>query len=70
MLSVDFLSTEGDFDGATEEIEALIKSSDGDDAIPYVFKANTLAQKVRTSLSSLCSSCSCLCVLVSLLGAV
>lgn len=40
------MSTEGDFDGAAEEIEALIKSSDGDDAVPYVFKANTLAQKV------------------------
>ena len=46
MLNVDFMTTEGDFDGATAEIEALIAKSDGDDAIPYVFKANTLAQKV------------------------
>jgi hypothetical protein len=51
MLEVDFLTTEGNFDLAVRQIDDIISLSDGDDAIPYVFKANTLAQKVCSSLS-------------------
>ena len=50
MLSVDFMSTEGDFAGATQAVDELIASSDGDDAIPYVFKANTTAQQAMMHL--------------------
>lgn len=46
MLEVDFMSQEGNYDGAINQIEEIINLSEGDDAIPYVFKANTLAQKV------------------------
>ncbi len=45
MLEVDFMTTEGNFDGAVSQIDEIIALSDGDDAIPYVFKANTLAQR-------------------------
>jgi hypothetical protein len=48
MLEVDFMTTEGNFDEALAQIEEIISLSDGDDAIPHVFKANTLAQKVYT----------------------
>jgi len=45
MLEVDFMTTEGQYDEALAQIEEIIALSDGDDAIPHVFKANTLAQK-------------------------
>lgn len=50
MLEVDFMTTEGQYDEALTHIEEIIALSDGDDAIPYVFKANTLAQKVNISV--------------------
>ena len=50
MLEVDFLTTEGNFDAAITQIDEIITLSDGDDAIPFVFKANTLAQKVTRIL--------------------
>jgi hypothetical protein len=51
MLEVDFMTTEGLYDEALAQINEIISLSDGDDAIPHVFKANTLAQKVVTPLS-------------------
>lgn len=53
MLEVDFMSQEGNYEAALSQIEEIISLSDGDDAIPYVFKANTLAQKVLLLLSVL-----------------
>ena len=46
MLEVDMMTTDGQFDEALSVIDEIISLSDGDDAIPHVFKANTLAQKV------------------------
>jgi len=51
MLEVEFMTTDGNFDGAVEQIDRVIAKSDGDDAIPYVFKANTLAQKAMMHFS-------------------
>jgi hypothetical protein len=56
MLEVDMMTTDGQYDEALTVIDEIIALSDGDDAIPHVFKANTLAQKVAISpLSIDCS---------------